>query len=154
LFPGLSPFNSFYQSPFQNLISTGLTVGLGALAVKLFSGEGFAAGAKKLVGDITGNENAAESIGRFLGGNNGQRVDNGEQAAQQSGVPKWLKWLGIGAAGLTALNFVQDNLSYGNPLFGGFGFGYPQMGYPQMNMWNGLGLNYTPFGPFGYPIPF
>jgi hypothetical protein len=128
LFPGISPFNP-YGSPFQSLLNTGLTVGLGALAYKLLNTDGFAAGARKLVGDITGSEDPLGSLGKFLGGNQAKPVENAESTEarsepKKSGVPGWLKALGIGVAGMTALNFVQDTFVMGSPLFGGFGFGY------------------------------
>jgi hypothetical protein len=138
---------------------------LGGLAYKLFSTEGLADSAGKILGDAAGGDPLA-AFGKWFGGSPAaEKADTGATAGttaepkaapeqKSGGLPGWVKALGIGVAGLTALNFVQDNVGstfmgmpYGMGMggmggFGGFGgFGMPFLGQPY----------YGGFG-FGYPF--
>jgi hypothetical protein len=125
---------------------------LGGLAYKLFSTEGLAESAKKVVGDFTNSEDPLGSLGSILGGKKQAAEAGGEQeegrAQKSGGLPTWAKW-GIGiAAGATALNFVQDNLFSTFLGVPGFGAGFPFMnaGFGGFNMFNMFNPN--------MPLPF
>ena len=119
---------------------------LAGLAYKLFTTDGLADAAKKIVGDVSSSDDPLGVLGRVIGGPRETETEtksrplHRERAAARAkqteedqprsgGVPGWVKALGWGAAALTAINFVQDTFAapfmFSRPFYGGYGYGYP-----------------------------
>ncbi len=120
---------------------------LAGLAYKLFTTDGLADAAKKIVGDVSSSDDPLGVLGRFIGGGPTEkeaetksrplhreraaaRKQAEEEQPRSSGIPGWAKALGWGTLAVAAVNVVQD-LSYnfggffGRPYYGGYGYGYP-----------------------------